>query len=408
MTGRGPPAARPRPQESPAPPILGSYSSHSCIVDRELDLAFDPVGVKQQPGKPAEQVGQALLNQLRPKSPGGMIVDDTDSALAPVHAHSTSDRGAFRAPVNVDHAGLSPERAVLGGVGGELVEGHGHGLCDTRGKLEFGSMQEEIASLDGAESLQFKADQLAQFDGVRRAAYEQALGARQGIQAALEGGAEILQRMGAATSLLREGADVHENVLRPVLELAHEHLLLAFAEARASYVLDGEQNPILVIDAAGIEHHHLMPDLLEVVLYFEIVEGAVRRKNMFQELTQTGDVPLIVSQLVNETSDGGLGTHVEGGVEALVAELDAQVTIEHQQRIAHGVDGLFGELFLSLQLEAEAFLICNIAEFQQDAIGAFGMAAERAGVHEHGATADAREVVFDPQAVDLLGSAHGA
>jgi hypothetical protein len=59
-------------------------------------------------------------------------------------------------------------------------------------------------------------------------------------------------------------------------------------------------------------------DLLEVVLDHEVVEGIIAREHLFEELAQTGNVPLAVAELVDEPPLGGGRVDLERGVEGLV------------------------------------------------------------------------------------------
>ena len=67
------------------------------------------------------------------------------------------------------------------------------------------------------------------------------------------------------------------------------------------HVLDGQQDQPGPAagrgEPAGVEHHRPAADALELVVHLEVVEVAVPREDLFEQLPQPGDVPLAVPQL---------------------------------------------------------------------------------------------------------------
>ena len=83
---------------------------------------------------------------------------------------------------------------------------------------------------------------------------------------------------------------------------------------------------------------------LEVERDLEAVEGALLRQDLFEQVTQTGNVPLAVAQVVNQTPLGLRRFHIETGFERHVDGDDTQVGFEHQQRHWRRAQRRFGVL----------------------------------------------------------------
>ena len=93
----------------------------------------------------------------------------------------------------------------------------------------------------------------------------------------------------------------------------------------------------------AVEQHDLAAERLEIVLDLEILDGRAARQQLFEQLAQPRDVPLAVADLVDEPAQHVVRRDREGAVERAVGAFDAQVLVEHQQRLAHRVDGALGD-----------------------------------------------------------------
>src|SRR5690348_13703332 len=62
------------------------------------------------------------------------------------------------------------------------------------------------------------------------------------------------------------------------------------------------------------------------------------RNDLLEQLTQARDVPLAAAQLVEQTAFDLVGRHLEGEIERPAGGDDAQLAVEHDERLAHGVD----------------------------------------------------------------------
>ena len=127
-------------------------------------------------------------------------------------------------------------------------------------------------------------------------------------------------------------------------EAAFAHRL--FRSPALGDVLDGQQDPLAlslwVVDAPGVEQHGAAAQLLEVVLDLEIVDAGALCQDFPQQLAQARDVPLSIAQVVDKPADCLAGRDAEGAVEGAIGAFDAQFVIEHQQRLAHGLDRVLG------------------------------------------------------------------
>ena len=86
-----------------------------------------------------------------------------------------------------------------------------------------------------------------------------------------------------------------------------------------------------------------MADLRKIVLDDVILEAAVVRQNLLEELAQRRDVPLAVAKLVDRASDRLGRRYLEGAVERAALSYHAEPVIEHDQGLAHGIDDGLGE-----------------------------------------------------------------
>jgi hypothetical protein len=96
------------------------------------------------------------------------------------------------------------------------------------------------------------------------------------------------------------------------------------------------------LELASIEEHHPAPDHREGVVKFEILEDGAFGNDVFQQGPQVGDIPLAVTQLIDQAALGLLVRNVKGLVEGAVGGSDAQGGIEDQQGLTHRVHDVLG------------------------------------------------------------------
>ena len=107
-------------------------------------------------------------------------------------------------------------------------------------------------------------------------------------------------------------------------------------------ILDGEEDyqflPRNPLDLAGVQQHDAAADGREVVLDLVIVERRLLRQDRFKQLPQLGDVPLLVSEIVDELADRFLGLHLEEIVERSADRNHPQVLVQGYQGFPNRID----------------------------------------------------------------------
>ena len=68
-----------------------------------------------------------------------------------------------------------------------------------------------------------------------------------------------------------------------MLQFPQQQLPLPFAAPLFGDILHREQNPLFVIDAPGIEQHHLRADLRKIVLDLKVVKRVAFRQDLFEQ-----------------------------------------------------------------------------------------------------------------------------
>jgi hypothetical protein len=90
------------------------------------------------------------------------------------------------------------------------------------------------------------------------------------------------------------------------------------------------------VQHSTIEQHDAAPDDWEGVFQRKIIEGRVGG-NVFEERPQSGDIPLTVAHLVNETALGFFGRDLKGRIKGPIRGSDAQGGVQYQEGLTHGV-----------------------------------------------------------------------
>ncbi len=106
------------------------------------------------------------------------------------------------------------------------------------------------------------------------------------------------------------------------------------------HVLEGQQDPVVALlrEPAGVEQHHLVPDVREIVRQLEIVDHRIVWEDLLEQGAQARNVPLPVAQVVEKPAFGVLRQNLKCAVEGAVGTLHPQMPVQDQQRFAHSVD----------------------------------------------------------------------
>src|SRR4051794_38826799 len=95
-------------------------------------------------------------------------------------------------------------------------------------------------------------------------------------------------------------------------------------------------------ELSSIEEHHPASDNGEVVLQLKVVEDRTLRHDVFQKGPQGRDVPLPVSQLVDEPVLSLFGGHLKRLIEATPGAAYPQSRVKHQEPLADSVHDVLG------------------------------------------------------------------
>src|SRR5689334_19288006 len=82
-----------------------------------------------------------------------------------------------------------------------------------------------------------------------------------------------------------------------------------------------------------VYQHHPSAEPREIVLNPEVLELAMRREYVFEQLAQARDVPRPVTDFMDRTTHGLLRTELEGVVEGRVRRLHHQPAGKDEQRL---------------------------------------------------------------------------
>src|SRR5204862_900863 len=90
------------------------------------------------------------------------------------------------------------------------------------------------------------------------------------------------------------------------------------------------------------QQHDPPADEREVVFELEVVEDGALWNDVFQQRAQSGNVPLTVAELVDQSVLGFIRRDMKGLVKGTVRGVNAETAVEDQQRLANGVHDILG------------------------------------------------------------------
>ena len=121
-----------------------------------------------------------------------------------------------------------------------------------------------------------------------------------------------------------------------------QFVLFAISLTTSRHVLyrqkNGRGRTIFVKHSASIDQHHASADRGEFVLDLIGLDRAALRNNVFEDCPEFRDVPLPVAQLEEQPALRLPGGHRESAIKRAARSNHAQVQIEHEKRLAYGVD----------------------------------------------------------------------
>src|SRR5919109_5290408 len=95
-------------------------------------------------------------------------------------------------------------------------------------------------------------------------------------------------------------------------------------------------------ETAGIQEHRPQPEALKLVFDLEVLKLAVLWQYLFQQCPQSGNIPLAVSQFIDELVLGLFRGDLECVIESPIGRPYAQVLIKNDKRLADRLDDRFG------------------------------------------------------------------
>ena len=153
-------------------------------------------------------------------------------------------------PLHGDAAARNRQRAVLGRVGRQLMQGKAQGLRRVGSDVQGRSIRFDTARIAAAECLELLAHELVERDAGPVLVDQQVLRCRQALHPADEPIQESVDRRAEPGGLLRHGLDDRQQVLGAVRQLVHhgaQQLLAAFALADVVGDLGGADDPAVGI-----------------------------------------------------------------------------------------------------------------------------------------------------------------
>jgi hypothetical protein len=127
-----------------------------------------------------------------------------------------------------------------------------------------------------------------------------------------------------------------------VPELAEQQVFFLLLAAAVGDVLDREQERGAVVveveQLAGVEPHGAPAQAGDIVLDLVAFDRCALGDHRLEQMTQVGEVPLPVAELVQVAAESGVPVDAEDLEERAAGGHHAQFLVEDEQRLAHGVD----------------------------------------------------------------------
>src|SRR5262249_21427473 len=144
-------------------------------------------------------------------------------ALGPAHGEGV----AVGSPADVDAARIRRQRPVFPGIGGELVEREPDRLRGSRAQAQLGAVQGDTRTDEVGKVRELGTNQVLDLHTIPFVADEQVLIGSKRLDALGEALDEVFRTSG--DSLVGNRVDDAEHILGPMIDLAHEEMLLLLA-----------------------------------------------------------------------------------------------------------------------------------------------------------------------------------
>jgi hypothetical protein len=128
--------------------------------------------------------------------------------------------------------------------------------------------------------------------------------------------------------------------------LPQQFVAFALKDALLGDIFNSQQSRVgifLVQNHAGNQQHGASSDVGKLMLDLVILDLAMLRNDFFQEQSKPRNVPLTIAQSVKQPALGAGLRDLECQIERATRREHPQVLVEHEKRLADGVDDRLGE-----------------------------------------------------------------
>src|SRR6185436_14170135 len=102
--------------------------------------------------------------------------------------------------------------------------------------------------------------------------------------------------------------------------------------------------------------HHFATDAGKYVIDIVVEQLRLERQPLVQQLPQRRDVPLSVAEREEDLADGLFGGDAKRLKKCAVCLRDAELGVEHEQRLAHGVENVEQQLLCERNLSGRSLI----------------------------------------------------
>src|ERR1700731_2140922 len=126
------------------------------------------------------------------------------------------------------------------------------------------------------------------------------------------------------------------------LFLTYQFILFVFEDAFLSNILNAKQDcgvcTSLIKNLTGVQEHRAPTDAGEIMLDFVVFHGSLLGNNFSEQQTKFRNIPLTVSEVIQEFALSVVGIDIECQVERSARSHDPKILIEHNERFSNRVD----------------------------------------------------------------------
>jgi hypothetical protein len=186
--------------------------------------------------------------------------------------------------------------------------------------------------------------------------------------------------------------------------LVGQHLSVPLALLTVGNILEYKEHPMGVIaglrNLSRVEVENTAAQPRKIILDLEILDRLVFRKYFVHQMAKRRDIPLVLAQFGNAPAKGLRLRTSEYGQERLARSHNRQVIFENDQGIADRVHNALRELPVALAFFAGGAFLADILDGKQNGAVIIARTEYLAGVDQHRALTDCREIMLDLEPFD--------